>query len=185
VVEEGSACHAFLRKEDYPNIFDSQSLHCELWREAVGGPLRGARSESVREAVSHTGVPKLYNAGIKYARANTDRVFVLKVFWETPGPDFSTAIEHYLDVTNPMRRITNNKRNRRSSAVFTSLDCPELFYGGCVTGLAMYHQSVDQKSFGDCRVIELFPPRWTSCPGKKRRRTEHRRRRVSHRWRKR
>jgi hypothetical protein len=38
-----------------------------------------------------------------------------------------------------------------------------------LNGNSLDHHSVKEELFGECRVVGLFSPRWTSCPGKKRR----------------
>ncbi len=171
VVKEGSACYAFISQKDYPTVFKHRDLQVELWRHATGGPIQGARSESICEAVAcpKQVLPTVEHIGVKYARARTKDVFLLKIFWDTPGPQFSTVIEHYYDMSRPMSRVSKNSGSRRSSAIFNCIECPELFYGGSVTSLTMYHQT-NEDSFGECQIIDLFPPRWTSCPTKKRRR---------------
>ncbi len=119
--------------------------------------------------------PTVEHIGVKYARARTKGVFLLKIFWDTPGPEFTTVIEHYYDMRRPMSRVSKNSGTRRSSAIFNCIECPELFYGGSVTSLTMYHQT-NEDTFGECVIIDLFPPSWTSCHTKKRRRKSNHRR---------
>ena len=127
-----------------------------------------------RRAMSSV-LPTVEHIGVKYVRARTKGAFLLKIFWDTPGPQFSTVIEHYYDMSHPMSRVSKNSGSRRSSAIFNCIESPELFYGGSVTSLTMYHQT-NEDTFGECVIIDLFPPSWTSCHTKKRRRKSNHRR---------
>ena len=108
--------------------------------------------------------PPILDVYQKYTRSADAGVFLLSLSWRSPGYDFYTVVEHYLDQSKPMRRVFGNDKPTCASftkAVFDSVDFPELF-DGSVESLALYHQCVHSDVFGQCCLVELSPPRWTS-----------------------
>ena len=82
----------------------------------------------------------------------------MALYFDAPGIQNYTVIEHYLDMKNPMRRIVGSSSKNMCKCMFDSRQYPELFAGE--VDLIMYHQSAYTGVFGHHRLVKLSPPRW-------------------------
>ena len=101
-------------------------------------------------------VPPVEDLHKRYKKAIDQGVFLLKLSWRSPGHAYVTTIESNVGKL----RMIGNTSVPFTEAVFDSADYSELFYGGSVKTLSLYHQAekADRESYN----VKLRPPRWTS-----------------------
>ena len=104
------------------------------------------------------GPPLVTNVEVKF-RAHRHHAD-MTMYFDSPGLQHYTVIEHYLDLKNPMRRIVGNSGKSTCKVVFDCRHYPELFTSEI--DLIMYHQSAYTSKFGIHRLVKIAAPRWVS-----------------------
>ena len=118
----------------------------------------GELGSSMKVSLVPRGPPRVCNVEIKF-RAHRHHAD-MTMYFDSPGLQHYTVIEHYLDLKNPMRRIVGCSGKSTCKVVFDCRHYPELFTSD--VDLIMYHQSACTSQFGLHRLVKIAAPRWAS-----------------------